>query len=152
MKRSLGADEWVRRVLGVAVLAGAVAVAFGLDRDFLTRLSLASTSNLEQRLVDHLHPHSARALGPNDQMMMARSDQMMAGKDQMMAANDQMMAGNQQMKSAPADAGKPNSESMPLPDLVGATAWINSPALTPASLRGKVVVIDFWTYSCISRL
>jgi cytochrome c biogenesis protein CcdA/thiol-disulfide isomerase/thioredoxin len=152
MKRSLGAEEWVRRVLGVAVLVGVVAVAFGLDRGILTRLSLASTSNLEQRLVDRLHPGSTQALAPNDQMMMAPSDQMMAGKDQMMAANDQMMAGNQQMKPATADAGKPSSESMPLPDLSGATAWINSPAITPASLRGKVVLVDFWTYSCINCL
>ena len=38
------------------------------------------------------------------------------------------------------------------PDLSGATAWINSPPLTLASLRGKVVLIDFWTYSCINCL
>lgn len=62
-----------------------------------------------------------------------------------------MMAGDQQMKPASVDAGKPNSE-LPLPDLSGATAWINSPALTPASLRGKVVLLDFWTYSCINCL
>ncbi len=42
MKRSLGADLWIRRILGVAVLAGVAAVAFGLDRGVLTRLSLAS--------------------------------------------------------------------------------------------------------------
>jgi thiol-disulfide isomerase/thioredoxin len=39
-----------------------------------------------------------------------------------------------------------------LPDLSGATEWINSPPLTAASLRGKVVLIDFWTYSCINCL
>ncbi len=31
-------------------------------------------------------------------------------------------------------------------------SWINSPPLTPASLRGKVVLVDFWTYSCINCL
>ena len=36
------------------------------------------------------------------------------------------------------------------PALGGATAWLNSPPLTPAGLRGKVVLIDFWTYSCIN--
>jgi cytochrome c biogenesis protein CcdA/thiol-disulfide isomerase/thioredoxin len=152
LKRSLGAEEWVRRILGVAVLAGVVAVAFGLDRGVLTRLSLASTSNLEQRLVDRLHPRSKQALASNDQMMMAPNDQMMAGNDQMMAGKDQMMAGNQQMKSASAGADKANSELAPLPELSGATAWINSPPLTPASLRGKVVLVDFWTYSCINCL
>ncbi len=150
LKRSLGAEEWVRRLLGVAVLAGVAAVALGLDRGILTRLSLASTSNLEQRLVDRFHPRSKQATTPNDQMM-AGKDQMMASNDQMMAGKDQMMAGNQQMKPASVDASRPNSE-LPLPDLSGATAWINSPALTPASLHGKVVLVDFWTYSCINCL
>src|SRR3989449_8544955 len=39
-----------------------------------------------------------------------------------------------------------------LPSLGGATAWLNSPPLTAAGLRGKVVVIDFWTYTCINWL
>src|SRR5215510_7723995 len=34
----------------------------------------------------------------------------------------------------------------------GATAWLNSPPLTPAALRGKVVLVDFWTYTCINWL
>ena len=40
----------------------------------------------------------------------------------------------------------------PFPSLAGATAWLNSEPLTPASLKGKVVLIDFWTYSCINCL
>ena len=36
------------------------------------------------------------------------------------------------------------------PSLGGATEWLNSPPLTAAGLRGKVVLIDFWTYSCIN--
>lgn len=32
----------------------------------------------------------------------------------------------------------------------GATTWFNSAPLTPQSLRGKVVLVDFWTYSCIN--
>ncbi len=39
-----------------------------------------------------------------------------------------------------------------LPDLTGATAWINSAPLTAESLRGKVVLVDFWAYSCINCL
>src|SRR5580700_2495041 len=40
----------------------------------------------------------------------------------------------------------------PMPDLTGAVAWLNSAPLTRDSLRGKVVLIDFWTYSCINCL
>ena len=41
-------------------------------------------------------------------------------------------------------------EPFPAPDFAGIAAWINSPPLTMAGLRGKVVLIDFWTYSCIN--
>jgi thiol-disulfide isomerase/thioredoxin len=43
-------------------------------------------------------------------------------------------------------------QSSPLPPLDGATAWINSPPLDAKALRGKVVLVDFWTYSCINCL
>jgi cytochrome c biogenesis protein CcdA/thiol-disulfide isomerase/thioredoxin len=121
MKRSFGAEEWIRRVIGVAVLAAVVAVAFGLDRGILTRLSLAGTGSLEQRLVDRLHPASQK--GP--------------------------ITVNQTIEVSDSVLG-PNPTA--LPELSGATAWINSPPLTPASLRGKVVLVDFWTYSCINCL
>src|ERR687897_724998 len=39
-----------------------------------------------------------------------------------------------------------------LPSLAGATQWLNSPPLTPAGLRGRVVLVDFWTYTCINWL
>ena len=39
-----------------------------------------------------------------------------------------------------------------MPALSGANEWLNSEPLTPASLRGKVVLIDFWTYTCINWL
>jgi cytochrome c biogenesis protein CcdA/thiol-disulfide isomerase/thioredoxin len=40
----------------------------------------------------------------------------------------------------------------PMPDLSGAIGWLNSPPLSRNSLRGKVVLVDFWTYSCINCL
>lgn len=121
MKGSLGAEEWVRRVLGVAVVAGVIAVAFGFDQGVLTRLSLASTSGLEQNLVNRLHPAV------------------------------------QQKNSVPGQTTDPDdigsgSAVTTMPDLTGATAWINSQPVTSASLRGKVVLVDFWTYSCINCL
>jgi thiol-disulfide isomerase/thioredoxin len=39
-----------------------------------------------------------------------------------------------------------------LPGFEGATGWLNSEPLTPEALRGKVVLVDFWTYTCINWL
>jgi thiol-disulfide isomerase/thioredoxin len=38
------------------------------------------------------------------------------------------------------------------PEFAGIEQWLNSPPLTLAGLRGKVVLVDFWTYSCINCL
>jgi len=112
MKRSLGAGEWVRRALGVLVLAGVAAIALGLDTGVLTRVSLASTGGLEQHLVDAVMPPPA--------------------------PQPERKAG----EALPVEGA--------LPSLDGATAWINSAPLSAAALRGKVVLVDFWTYSCIN--
>jgi thiol-disulfide isomerase/thioredoxin len=39
-----------------------------------------------------------------------------------------------------------------LPSFDGATGWLNSPPLSAEGLRGKVVLVDFWTYTCINWL
>ena len=44
------------------------------------------------------------------------------------------------------------SERLHLPSFGAATAWLNSEPLTPAGLRGHVVVVDFWTLTCINWL
>jgi thiol-disulfide isomerase/thioredoxin len=39
-----------------------------------------------------------------------------------------------------------------LPSLASASGWLNSPPLTATDLRGKVVLVNFWTYTCINWL
>jgi thiol-disulfide isomerase/thioredoxin len=43
-------------------------------------------------------------------------------------------------------------DSRPVPEFSGISAWLNSPPLTMEGLRGKVVLVQFWTYSCINCL
>ena len=119
MKRSLATEELIRRGLGVLVLLGVVAIATGLDTGLLRRLSLASTSGVEQHLVDRLSPSSSQG----------------ASLSGTRASGDVALR----------DEG-------PMPDFDGAVGWLNSPPLSRESLRGKVVVVDFWTYSCINCL
>nr|WP_314071865.1 cytochrome c biogenesis protein DipZ [uncultured Roseococcus sp.] len=154
MKRSLGAGEWIRRGLGVAVLAGVAAIALGLDTGLLSRLSTASTTAIEQGLLNRLSPES----DPHQPTAMSGGPAMMSGGPAMMSGGPAMMSGGPAMAGsapaapavAPALAG-PAGESR-LAVLSDAVEWINSPPLTAEALRGKVVLIDFWTYSCINCL
>jgi cytochrome c biogenesis protein CcdA/thiol-disulfide isomerase/thioredoxin len=135
LKRSFAAGEWVRRALGAAVLAAVAAIALGWDTGVLTRLSTANTSRLEQTLIDRIEP--AQAAGG----AMAMSGTM----------HGDPAGGSMMMAAATTPPGSPPVEGT-LPPLAGAVAWLNSPPLTPQTLRGKVVLIDFWTYSCINCL
>lgn len=123
MKQSLGISERTRQLLGAAVLAGVAVIALGLDTGLLARLSYANTSSLEQAILDRLHI-TADASRPAE-----------------VASN-----GN--------EAAHPFRANLPVegraPSLDGAVEWLNSPPLTSEQLRGKVVLVDFWTYSCIN--
>ncbi|SAL83776.1 cytochrome c biogenesis protein transmembrane region [Caballeronia arvi] len=136
MKRSLGAGEWVRRGIGAAMLAGVAAIALGLDTGVLARVSTVATSGIEQHLVDRLSNRNDGAM--------------------MMSANTQKQAQTDAPAMMRASTEPPKAATLPvegaLPPLDGAVVWLNSPPLTKEALRGKVVLIDVWTYSCINCL
>jgi cytochrome c biogenesis protein CcdA/thiol-disulfide isomerase/thioredoxin len=122
LQARLGLGNLLRRVLGVAALLAVVAIALGWDTGLLTRLSTVSTARIEQGLLDAV-PGAQPSAPP---MMM--------------------------MGPATAGSDAPLPVEGTLPALDGATGWLNSPPLDAAQLRGKVVLIDFWTYSCINCL
>ena len=51
-----------------------------------------------------------------------------------------------------ATAARRRGRTADMPDFSGAVAWINSPPLNRDQLKGHVVLVDFWTYSCINCL
>lgn len=115
MKRTIRLGNWLRRSLGAFVLVAVAGIALGLDTGLLTQLSLAGTTNAEQKLLG-----------------LIQTD-------------------NQTARTSPFDESPLGIEGS-LPSLTGATNWLNSPPLTREGLRGKVVLINFWTYSCINCL
>jgi len=125
MKRSIGAGEWIRRGLGAAVLIAIVAIALGLDTGFLTNVSLGGTTALEQSLLDKLRPNEKTAMSGGPAMTRTPS-------------------------SGQAEAELPIEDLKP--SLAGAQEWLNSKPLSIEELKGKVVLVDFWTYSCINCL
>ncbi len=104
LKKGLGAEEWIKRGLGVVVLGGVVVIATGFDTKVLSKISFLNTNKIEQVLVDQVAPDSTT---------------------------------DQDVGAQPID---------------GANDWINSKSLSLIELRGKVVFLDFWTYSCINCL
>ncbi len=150
MKRSLGAGEWIRRGLGAAALVAVVAIALGIDTGFLTRVSLASATSLEEGLVGRFHGAPERAPAPPSSSVVMSSDGAMMKSENSGA----MKAGNSSMTMRATPAAQ--SEALPVegaaPSLSGAVEWLNSPPLSTDALKGKVVVVDFWTYSCINCL
>ncbi|MGF6515520.1 cytochrome c biogenesis protein CcdA/thiol-disulfide isomerase/thioredoxin [Pseudomonas sp. BT76 TE3572] len=130
MKRSIGAGEWLRRGLGAMMLAGVAAIALGLDTGILARVSTASTGGIEQALVGRLAGKSPNGSGA----MMA----------QVPSSGSVMKAADKAPDALPIEGN--------LPPLDGAVQWLNSPPLTAQALKGKVVLVDFWTYSCINCL
>ncbi|MET0531215.1 MAG: cytochrome c biogenesis protein DipZ [Microvirga sp.] len=127
MKRSLGAGHHIRQALGMAVLAGVAAIVLGLDTGLLARLSYASTAGIEKSLLNQVQ---------------GKSDA---------ASTSSVRPGT---TLAASNAGQGYRSSLPIegkfPSLDGAVKWLNSEPLTTEQLRGKVVLVDFWTYSCIN--
>ena len=114
----------LQRVLGVVMILTAVAVA--TDRD-------VAFQNL---IADEL---PAVVVNPTDHL--ERSNTVARRLDDL---------------RGPSKFATASGKSLPklgnAPDFAGITHWLNSKPLTMAQLRGKVVLIDFWTYTCINCL
>jgi len=165
LKRGVNAGAWLRRGAGALVLLAVSAIAAGVDKGLLTQLSLASTTAVEERLIAGLDP--ARAAPPAAMMMRPQPDAPTGGNPAMMVSNPTMVQENSAMMAVNpavmqqtgsmmtmngmvAAAAGDAAVAVQAPPLDGITHWFNSPALTQADLKGKVVLIDFWTYSCIN--
>jgi thiol-disulfide isomerase/thioredoxin len=126
---SAGGRHRLRRGLGVAMLATAVLVISGLDL------------RVENAVADALPAGWSSAL-------VAVEDQpaVQQGLD-MIRSNRGDVSSTPAPRAAPAVA---LDDLGPAPEVAGIQAWINSDPTTIASLRGKVVLVEFWTFACIN--
>ena len=112
----------VRKIGGAVMVLLAIALAFNLT-DLVQRALPDYTSGLQQQVEN------------NPAVVNQLSGLTNAGNSELSKCTD----GAEQLQSCGA-----------APELKNITQWLNSPGLTIAGLRGKVVLIDFWTYSCIN--
>ena len=119
----------IQKLFGGLMILTAVLIAFNVD----VTLSAQAASLLPRDWSNRLTSIETNATVTN----------------QLQGLNGQNTTAKPQAPAAATATGLPNLG--PAPEFTGAN-WINSDPLTMASLRGKVVLIDFWTYSCINCL
>jgi cytochrome c biogenesis protein CcdA/thiol-disulfide isomerase/thioredoxin len=121
--RAAGRGPWLQRAMGVVMIATALAVASDADVRFQTAIA----DDLPDLLVN-----PTGALERSSAVERRLDD--LRGPSRFAAGQD----------------GLPVLGAAP--EFEGVTRWLNSEPLTLSDLRGKVVLIDFWTYTCINCL
>jgi len=121
----------LQKIFGVIMIATALLILTGYDRIFQTKLLNAVPSY--SQFLTKLESNSK----------VTQQLDTLAGRK---TVNDQPIPSMQFPKASDADLPKLGSA----PDFVGIETWLNSEALTLDDLKGKVVLVDFWTYTCIN--
>jgi len=142
--QAAGRGLTMQRVLGLMMVLTAVALSQQLD----VRLTTALASDLPSFLTS-----------PTDGLQGSRAIKAQLDEARGGAAKFDSTAATSSQKAAGAAVAIPGVKTPPLPVLGRAPAftdtqrWFNTPGgkpLTIASLRGRVVLVDFWTYTCIN--
>ncbi|MGH6834492.1 MAG: cytochrome c biogenesis protein DipZ [Methylocella sp.] len=164
LKRSLGAADWLRRSFGVTVLAGVAFVATGWDTQLLAQAAFIDTTSIEETLIKWTG--AGRVAAPIEDTTTQSPSALYRQSGvltRMLRANPLPLidVAFKESSMAPADAGvfkvaAGTPSDLPiegaLPGFSGAIEWLNSTPLTPQALRGKVVLVNFWTFNCINCL
>jgi len=146
--RAAGRGPALQRALGVVMVATAVAVAADLDVRFQTAIA----SGLPDVVVNPTEALEESGAA-KDQLAELRgkprfdSEAPSAGKPPPLTPRP---AASPDAADAAAAEAPPLPALGPAPDFVGNQRWFNSRPLSLTQLRGRVVLVDFWTYTCIN--
>ena len=118
--------ERIQQIAGIILLIGVIIIAFGWDTQISTKLAgvFPSLNNLEEKLVNNIR-------GTNQQT------------SSISETSENSLNNVASLLSPP---------TISAPEFTDNQGWINSQPLKISDLKGKVVIVDFWTYSCINCL
>lgn len=151
MKRWLGVGEGVRRGMGGVILFTVAVMALGLDTRVLAYAPTINTASVEEELVGQLSAGAVTAQHSTEARTMPVRAQTPVMPTAMSNSPYKVDVLRVSMP-APQSAALTLPVEGVMPPLSGAVQWLNSPPLQAADLKGKVVVVNFWTYSCINCL
>jgi len=129
IKRAGATEVAIRRVFGIATIVTVLAIFLGYDQLLFGSGGLVKTASAEEHLVSSLTPERVQPHPPGMSL------------DEF-AAEEDALAATIHLDELDGD----------LPGFDGGTEWINSGALSPQALRGKVVLVDFWAFMCYNCL
>ncbi len=133
-----------RRLAGAAVLAAVTLIVSGRDTRLAAALPGIGLDRFEQAWLDQLQPAQGNARAQRAPMPVPMPAVMSSPPPAVMPS------------LMPAVMPVVQSATLPLPvlgvmpPLSGANGWLQSPPLSAADLRGKVVLVDFWTFGCVN--
>ena len=137
-----------RRVVGAFMVASAIAVATGLDYQVQNAVANALPGGYTSALYSiekvPVVQDALTDLGADGRATIGGSP----GGTGSAAATPDPHLPTPLASSLPASV--PLEDLGPAPEIRGITAWINSGPLTLAALRGKVVLVHFWTFGCVN--
>ncbi len=121
----------IQRIFGIIMVLTALGMTFGIDRTLQAELLAKIPSSFSAGLTQQIEQSNT----VQDQLKQLKGT---SGLDT--SHNTQILGG--------ASSGLPVLGKAP--EFTGISHWLNSDPLTLESLKGKVVLVDFWTYSCIN--
>ncbi|MBI4276263.1 redoxin domain-containing protein [Candidatus Uhrbacteria bacterium] len=130
----------IQKVFGVLMIVTAIAIATNLDRKFQTYI------------ITRFPGYGAGLTSLEDRPSVQKAIEGLEGSDEedSVAEDAVRQARPHDTKNAARSTPAPKKQYPRAPEIIAGGQWFNSDPLTLAGLRGKVVVIDFWTYSCIN--
>lgn len=172
LKRYLQAGEWIRRGLGAAVLTAVVAIVAGSDTALLSQVTFVSMTSFEQMLIDKIGARSDQKAIPvptierpvgSSRVNQSSDVERRAGV--VPDRRDQALPITTAFEQRPINPDGPAVTTrlaatvradLPVegvfPGFANAVEWLNFRPLTAQDLRGKVVLVNFWTFGCFNCL